>query len=78
MQRLGRLPSLGVTRYSLARWVGVSATRRAVLEIKDKEQFQKQVLDSPDPVLVDFHATYGVRMRINLRRSQQVMREDFS
>ena len=43
---------------SLARCLWSSAVRRAVLEIKDEEEFQKKVIESTVPVLVDFHATY--------------------
>ena len=63
MQRLVRLGGGGSL---VARWLRVSAAARAALEIKDREMFQKQVIESPDPVIVDFHATYGVRMRKRL------------
>ena len=41
----------------VARSVSVSAARRRAVEIQSEEDFQRNVIQSDIPVIVDFHAT---------------------
>ena len=55
---------------STGRHFQTSAFRLAanVVKVKDADDFQKQVLDSKKPVVVDFHATWSVQRDVALLR----------
>ena len=44
-------------RGKLGRHVTLSAVRKRCMEIEDERDFQRRVLESSSPTLVDFHAT---------------------
>jgi thiol-disulfide isomerase/thioredoxin len=58
MFKLLSLTSARVARGAVTRSLTVSAMRRDTFTIQDEDDFQEKVLKNPDPVIVDFSATW--------------------